>query len=181
MKELELGRVFTLIEPGPVTMITTRGRDGRANVFTLTWITVLDWTPRLALCTGPWNFSYEALTQTRECVVNIATADVLDMALKVGTCSGRDVDKFERFSLTAHEASRVASPLLGGVWASIECRVVDHVAKHNIFVLEGVAAWHDPGHKDKRLLHAIGDGTFTADGETFHRRAEMGDKLPPGV
>lgn len=181
MKELELGKAFMLIEPGPVTMISTRGRDGRANVFTLTWITVLDWTPRFALCTGPWNFSYQALMATKECVVNIATADMLDMALKVGTCSGSDTDKFEKFGLTAVDTSQVSAPLLGEVWASVECRVVDHIEKHNIFILEGVAAWQNPAHKDKRLLHAIGDGTFTADGEVFHRRAEMGDKLPPGV
>lgn len=181
MKELELGKAFTLIEPGPVTMISTRGRDGRANVFTLTWIMVLDWTPRFALCTGPWNFSYEALMKTKECVVNIATADVLDLALKVGTCSGRDTDKFEKFSLTPRDASKVSAPLVGQCWASVECRVVDHISAHDIFVLEGVAAWQNPDHKDKRLLHAIGDGTFTADGELFHRRAEMGDKLPPGV
>ena len=181
MKELELHKAFMLIEPGPVTMISTRGRDGRANVFTLTWITVLDWTPRFALCTGPWNYSYEALVQTRECVVNIATADLLSTILDVGTCSGRDVDKFSKFALETLPASKVSAPIVGGCWAAVECRVVDHIAAHNIFILECVTAWQDPDHKDKRLLHAIGDGTFTADGETFHRRAEMGDNPPPGV
>jgi flavin reductase (DIM6/NTAB) family NADH-FMN oxidoreductase RutF len=181
MKALELHKAFMLIEPGPVTMVSTRGADGRANVFTLTWITVLDWTPRLAMCTGAWNFSCEALMKTRECVVNIATADMLDMALKVGTCSGRETYKFEKFGLTAVDASKVAAPIVGECWAQIECRVVDHIAAHDIFILEGVAAWQNPAHKDKRLLHAIGDGTFTADGEVYHRRAEMGDKLPPGV
>ncbi len=181
MKELELGRAFMLIEPGPVVMISTRGQDGAANVFTLTWITVLDWSPRFALCTGPWNYSWEALVKTKECVVNIATADMLDTALKVGTCSGRNIDKFAKFSLEALPASLVSAPLLGGCMAAVECRVADHVARHNLFILEGIAAWHDPSHKDKRLLHAIGDGTFTADGEVFHRRTEMGDKLPPGV
>jgi flavin reductase (DIM6/NTAB) family NADH-FMN oxidoreductase RutF len=179
MEKLELHKAFTLIEPGPVTMITTRGSDGRANIFTLTWITVLDWTPRLALCTGPWNFSYEALVHRKECVVTIATADLLPKILEVGTSTGREIDKFARFGLTALPASRVAAPLLGEAPAQIECRVVDHIAAHNIFILEGVAAWHDPAHNDKRLLHAVGDGTFTADGEVFHRRAEMGDKLPP--
>lgn len=181
MKELELHKAFMLIEPGPVTMISTRGKDGRDNVFTLTWITVLDWSPRLAMCTGPWNYSYEALMKTKECVVNIATADMLETVLKVGTCSGREVDKFAEFGLTAVGGSRVDAPLVGECWAQIECRVADHIAAHNIFILEGLKAWHNPAHKDKRLLHAIGDGTFTADGETFHRRAEMGDKLPPGV
>lgn len=180
MKELELHKAFMLIEPGPVTLIST-SHEGRANVMTLTWITVMDWTPRLAMVTGPWNYSYEALVKTKECVVGIATADLVETILDVGTVSGRDTDKFAEFGLTALPASEVSAPLIGECWAGIECRVVDHIERHNIFVLEGLKAWTNPAHKDKRLLHAVGDGTFTADGETFHRRARMGDKLPPGV
>jgi flavin reductase (DIM6/NTAB) family NADH-FMN oxidoreductase RutF len=181
MKPLDLHKAFMLIEPGPVTMISTRGADGRAHVFTLTWITVLDWSPRFALCTGAWNYSHDALISSGECVVGIATADLLDTILAVGTTSGREVDKFARFGLTSLPASRVSAPLIGECRAQIECRVVDHIAAHNIFVLEGLAAWENPAHLDKRLLHAIGDGTFTSDGEVFHRRTAMGDKLPPGV
>jgi flavin reductase (DIM6/NTAB) family NADH-FMN oxidoreductase RutF len=180
MEKLELQQAFMLIEPGPVTMIATT-QDGKANVMTLTWITVMDWTPRFALVTGPWNYSYGALMKNRECVVGIATADLIETVLDVGTVSGRSVDKFARFGLTPLPASHVGAPLIGECRANIECRVVDHIAKHDIFVLEGVAAWTNPAHKDKRLLHAVGDGTFTADGEVFHRRERMGDKLPPGV
>ena len=180
MKELELQKAFMLIEPGPVVMISTM-HNGKPNVMTLTWITVMDWTPRFALVTGAWNYSYEAMMESRECVIGIATADLVETILDVGTVSGRYVDKFARFGLTAMPASHVAAPLIGECWANIECRVADHIEKYNVFVLDGIKAWTNPAHKDKRLLHAIGDGTFTADGETFHRRARMGDKLPPGV
>ncbi len=180
MKELELSKAFMLIEPGPVTMIAT-SRAGKHNVMTLTWITVMDWTPRLVLCTGPWNYSYEALTKTGECVIGIATADLVETILDVGTVSGREVDKFARFGLKALPASQVKAPLIGACYANIECRVADHIPSHNLFILDGLRAWVDPEHKDKRLLHAVGDGTFTADGEIFHRRERMGDKLPPGV
>lgn len=180
MENLELQKAFLLIEPGPVTLIAT-SLGGRPNVMTLTWITVMDWTPRFALVTGPWNYSYEALMKNRECVVGIATADLIETVLDVGTVSGRGVDKFARFGLTPLPASHVGAPLIGECWANIECRVIDHIEKHNIFVLEGIEAWTNPAHKDKRLLHAVGDGTFTADGEIFHRRGRMGDKLPPGV
>lgn len=180
MQELELHKAFMLIEPGPVTMIAT-AHEGKPNVMTLTWITVMDWTPRFALVTGPWNYSCEALMKTGECVVGIATADLVETVLDMGTVSGRDVDKFAKFGLTTLDASHVAAPLIAQCYANIECRVTDYIERHNIFVLEGLKAWVDPHHKDKRLLHAVGDGTFTADGETFHRRVRMGDKLPPGV
>ncbi len=180
MKELELQKAFTLIESGPVTMITT-SHKGKHNVMTITWTMVMDFTPRFALLTGPWNYSYDALVKTKECVITIATADLLETILDVGTTSGKDMDKFSAFGLTALDASQVGAPLIKDCYANIECRVVDHIKPHNIFVLDGIKAWIDNNRKEKRILHARGDGTFIADGEIFERRERMGEKLPPGV
>lgn len=72
-------------------------------------------------------------------------------------------------------------PLIGECVANIECRVVDIVGKHNIVVLEAVAAYVDADRKEKRTLHAVGDGTFIADGRRLDRRKLMAPKLPAGV
>ncbi|MEA4808709.1 hypothetical protein SDC9_32307 [bioreactor metagenome] len=177
MKELELQKAFMLIEPGPVAMITTF-HEGKHNIMTTM---VMDFTPRFAICTGSWNYSYEALVKTEECVIGIATADFVDTILNVGTTTGKEMDKFARFGLTPLPASQVSAPLIKECYANIECRVVDHIKQHNIFVLDGVKAWIDEERNEKRILHARGDGTFTADGEIFERREKMGDKLPLGV
>ena len=180
MKELELQKAFMFIEPGPVTLITTSDK-GKNNVMTISWTMVMDFTPQFALLTGPWNYSYETLVHTKECVIGIATADLVETILDVGTTTGRETDKFSRFGLTALPASLVGAPLIKECYANIECRVVDHIKQHNIFVLDGVKAWIDEQRKEKRILHARGDGTFIADGEIFERRERMGDKLPLGV
>jgi hypothetical protein len=48
-------------------------------------------------------------------------------------------------------------------------------------VLEGVAAYYDRSRKEKRTLHAIGDGTFIVDGRRLNRRKMMRSKIPDGV
>ena len=64
MEVLQLSRAFTLIEPGPLVLVTTN--DGRKdNVMTITWTMVLDFQARFAITTGPWNHSYIALRETR--------------------------------------------------------------------------------------------------------------------
>ena len=99
MRPLRLSRAFTLLEPGPVVLVTTR--DGtRANIMTISWTMVVDFTPVFAITTGEWNFSYAALRRTRECVIAIPTVDLLDKVVGIGTCSGKDTDKFARFGLT---------------------------------------------------------------------------------
>ena len=111
MENLPIGKAFTLIEPGPVVLVTTN--DGRKdNVMAISWTMVLDFTAKFAITTGAWNYSYAALTKTKECVIAIPTVDLLDTVVGVGTCSGKDTDKFAKFGLTRVKARHVRAPLI---------------------------------------------------------------------
>lgn len=180
MKRMRLSKAFTLMESGPVVFITTN--DGKKNnIMTISWTMVLDFTPMFAITTGPWNYSYAALRKSRECVIAIPTMDLIDQVVGVGTCSGADTDKFAKFGLTPVKAKQVRSPLIKECLANIECKVIDIVTKHNIVVLEGVAVYFDSARKEKRTIHAIGDGTFVVDGRRLDRRKMMRSKLPDGI
>ena len=67
-KSLPLSRVYRLLEPGPVVLVTTAQR-GRANVMTMSWHTMLEFEPPLVGCVvSDRDFSFAALRATRECV-----------------------------------------------------------------------------------------------------------------
>jgi flavin reductase (DIM6/NTAB) family NADH-FMN oxidoreductase RutF len=163
-----------------VVLVTTH--DGKKNnVMTISWTMVVDFTPVFALTTGPWNHSFAALRKTKECVIAIPAVDLLDKVVGIGTCSGTDTDKFEKFKLTPVPGQLVKAPLIKECLANIECKVVDYNKKHGIVILEGVAAYFDAARKEQRMLHAVGDGTFIADGRKLDRREMMRAKLPAGV
>jgi len=105
----------------------------------------------------------------------------LDKVVGIGTCSGADTDKFAKFKLTPVQATLVRPPLIKECLANIECKVIDIVKKHNIVVLEAVAAYIDTARKEKRTVHAVGDGTFIVDGRKIDRKKMMASKLPSGV
>ncbi len=180
MKTLRLGKAFTLLESGPVVFVTTQDGD-TDNVMTISWTMVVDFTPVFAMTTGPWNHSYAALQKSGECVISIPAVDMIDQVVGVGTCSGADTDKFKKFGLTAMKGRHVRAPLIKECLANIECRVVDIVSRHNIVVLEGVAAYFDGSRKEKRTIHAVGDGTFIVDGRKIDRKKMMRSKLPAGI
>lgn len=180
MRRLELSKAFTLIEPGPVVLVTTRDGE-KDNIMTISWTMVLDFTPVFAITTGAWNYSFAALRKNRECVIAIPTVDLLDTVVGIGTCSGADTDKFARFGLTRVKSRFVRPPSIKECYANIECKVVTLIAKHNLVVLEAVAAYVDPARKEKRTVHAVGDGTFIVDGRKIDRRKMMASKLPAGV
>jgi flavin reductase (DIM6/NTAB) family NADH-FMN oxidoreductase RutF len=180
MKKLRISKAFTLMESGPVVLVTTN--DGKKNnLMTISWTMVVEFTPLFAITTGPWNYSFAALRKTRECVIAIPTVDMLDKVIGIGTCSGVDTDKLEKFMLTPVKGKCVKAPLIKECLANIECKVIDIVKKHNIFVLEGVAAYFDNSRKEQRTFHAVGDGTFIVDGRKISRKKMMRSKIPAGL
>jgi len=180
MERMKLSRAFTLMESGPVVLVTTN--DGaRNNIMTISWTMVVDFTPIFAMTTGPWNYSFAAIRKYKECVISIPTVDLIDQVVGAGTCSGVDTDKFEKFRLTPVKGRHVRAPLIKQCLANVECRVVDFIKKHDIVVLEGVAAYFDGSRREKRMIHAIGDGTFVVDGRRLNRRTMMRSKIPVGI
>lgn len=168
-KSFPLSRVYRLLEPGPVVLLTT-AHKGRANVMTMSWHTMIEFEPPLVGCVvSDRNHSFGMLKATRECVINIPTVDIAAQVVGCGNTSGRRVDKFERFGLTPAPAARVVAPLIDECYASLECKVVDAklVNKYCFFILEVLKAWIDASSKDPRTLHHRGRGAFMVAGRTI--------------
>ena len=123
-----LSKVYGLLEPGPVVLVTT-ARKGRANIMTMSWHTMMEFEPPLIGCViSGRNASFDTLRATKECAINIPTLDLAKQVVGVGNCSGRTVDKFAKFGLTPVEAAQVKAPLIAECYASLECRVADYAA-----------------------------------------------------
>jgi flavin reductase (DIM6/NTAB) family NADH-FMN oxidoreductase RutF len=175
MRKFPLSKVFHLIEPGPVVLLTTAHKE-RANVMAMSWHMMMEFVPPLIACVvSPGDFSYAALRKTKQCVIAIPTVDLAAKVVDIGNCSGEDVDKFEVFNLTKVPAKMVVAPLIAECMANLECRVVDTrmVNKYALFVLEVIQAWSDPKRKERRTIHANGDGTFVVDGRTIDLKKKM--------
>ena len=175
MKDLPLSNVYQLLEPDPVVLLTT-ARDGRANVMTMSWHMMVEFEPPLVACVvSDAAYSFAALRTTKECVIAVPALELAPKVVAVGNCSGRDVEKFERFHLTPVPAERVAPPLVTECFANLECKVVDTrlVNKYNLFVLEVLKAWTDPGQKNPKTIHHHGYGKFVVDGKMIKLKSRM--------
>jgi flavin reductase (DIM6/NTAB) family NADH-FMN oxidoreductase RutF len=142
MKDLPLSKVYQLLEPGPVVLLTT-AHKGRANVMTMSWHMMVEFEPPLIACVlSNANHSFATLRATKECVIAVPGLELAPIVVGIGNCSGRDVDKFERFCLTQAPAECVAPPLVAECFANLECKVIDTrlVNKFNLFVLEVLKA-----------------------------------------
>lgn len=175
MKDLPLSKVYQLLEPGPVVLLTTAHR-GRANVMTMSWHMMVEFEPPLVACVvSEGDYSFAALRTTKEGVIAVPARKLASQVVKVGNCSGRDVDKFKAFGLTPVPAGRVTPPLVAECFANLECKVRDtrFVKRYNLFILEVVKAWIDPAQKRLKTLHHRGNGRFVLDGRTIRLKSRM--------
>ncbi len=168
-KSFPLSRVYQLLEPGPVVMVTT-SRKGKPNIMAMSWHMMIDFEPPIVGCvTSNRNYTFNIIKETKECVINIPTVELATQVIGVGNTTGSKVDKFEKFHLTKVAASRVKPPLISECYANLECKVVDTkmVTKYNIFILEVLKAWITPSRKRPRTIHHSGNGSFIVDGKKF--------------
>ena len=174
-KSLPLSKVYSLIEPGPVVLLTT-AVSGQSNVMAMSWHSMLEFEPPLiGFVVSNRNHSYGLLKKSRQCVINIPTADIADKVVGCGNTTGAKTDKFRKFGLTPIPAAVVHAPLIDECYASLECRIADTsmVSKYGFFVLEVVKAWADPKAKHPRTIHHLGYGSFMVAGETIKLRSKM--------
>lgn len=174
-KAYPLEKVYGLLEPGPVILLST-GRPGKANVMTLSWHVMLEFEPPLVGCVvSNRNYTFDILCQTQECVLNIPTVELAKKVVACGNVSGRRVDKFKKFGLTQQPAAVVGAPMVVECYANLECQVVDPhmVEKYCFFIVEVVQAWINPAVKWPRTMHHRGFGEFMIAGQRLKLASKM--------
>ncbi len=160
-----------LLEPGPIVLVSSAWR-GKRNIMTMGWHMVMGFEPSLIGC-YIWdeNFSFDMVRKSKQCVINVPTVDLAAKVVGIGNTSGRDIDKFAEFGLTAAPAAKVAAPLIEECYASFECRLIDTslISKYSLFVLEVVKAHVAKSPAYPRTIHYRGDGIFMISGENTTR------------
>jgi flavin reductase (DIM6/NTAB) family NADH-FMN oxidoreductase RutF len=172
-RDFPVSKVRRYLEPGPIVLVSSCWR-GKSNIMTMGWHTVMEFTPALVGCIiSEMNYSFDLIRKSRECVINLPTTALTDTVVRIGNTTGAEIDKFQKFNLTADEASEVGAPLIRECHANFECRLSDAklVRKYNFFIFEVVKAHVAPSPKYPETLHYTGDGVFTLSGKAISRRA----------
>jgi flavin reductase (DIM6/NTAB) family NADH-FMN oxidoreductase RutF len=104
----------------PAALITVKG-----NVMTAAWVTRVNGEPGdILVCIGDQAHSQDLIRRTGEFGVNIISAALVDLAIRIGSCSGREVDKFAELNIATEPAHAIGAPMIAGCAATLECRTV---------------------------------------------------------
>jgi flavin reductase (DIM6/NTAB) family NADH-FMN oxidoreductase RutF len=131
------------VYPSPAGLVTSVSTEGRPNIITLGEIFNLSITSPVivGIAIHKQRFSHSLISATREFVVNCPTARMVEIVDRVGSVSGRTVDKFTAFNLTPVPADHVKPPLIAECPVNMECRVIgiQEIGDHDLFLGEVVA------------------------------------------
>lgn len=142
-----------MLYPLPAVLVTVRDAEGRDNMLTIAWVgTVCTNPPMLYISVRPERYSYHALKDSGEFVVNLPTADMARAVDYCGVRSGKDVDKFEVTGLTRRDAAKVNVPVIEDSPVNIECRVRDvlELGSHHMFLADVVHVTVDDRYMDEK-------------------------------
>ena len=174
-RNFPLDEIRRFVEPGPIVLVSSAWQR-QTNIMTMGWHTMMSFSPALIGCyIWPENHSFEMIRKSKECVINIPTVDLADEVVGVGNTSGRDVDKFATFGLTAVPAAKIGAPLIAECYANLECRVADTrlLKSYSFFILEVVKAHAPATPKYPRTLHYRGGGVFMVSGKSISLRKKF--------
>jgi len=183
---VELPWAYRLLNSGPVLLISST--DGvRPNVCPVAWCaTVAKKPPRFVLTVGTGHHTFANIERSGVLGINLPTAELRDLVMYCGSCSGRDVDKFAQAGIQQHPGQVLPElPLLSECAAWLECRLTEVLASgdHKLLIVEAVAAACRPGVLDGNhhwsverypTLHHLGGSAF---GVALRRLDGDGGKL----
>ena len=174
-KNFPLTKIRRFLEPGPIVLVSS-AHQGERNIMTLGWHMMLGFEPALVGC-YIWdeNHSFSLIRRSKECVINVPTFDLVNAVIEVGNHHGPDIDKFEKYGLTAAEGTKVDAPLIAECFANFECKLVDTrlINRYGLFVFEVVKAHVATSPRYPNTIHYRGDGVFMVSGRNISYRSRF--------
>lgn len=184
---VELHHASRLINHGP-TVLVTAAHHGHRNIMAAAWSMPVEFTPpRIAVVVDKSTFTRELITGGGGFALCIPGANAIDLTYAVGSCSGREMDKFAHFGVTSTNAPVLGMPVIEqGCAAWLECRWLPEAHTedaYDTFFGEVVAAAADPrifseGHwhfshdnADLHTIHHLGAGKFVIAGNQIAAKA----------
>jgi flavin reductase (DIM6/NTAB) family NADH-FMN oxidoreductase RutF len=183
---VELRHASRLLNHGP-TVLVTSAHGPRRNVMAAAWSMPVEFEPpRVAVVIDKRTFTRELVAASGAFGICIPGVSLADQTFAVGSHSGREVDKFQRFGLHATPGPALGLPVIEtGCAAWLECRLIAEPHTEEAYdtcfgeVLCAAAdariftqgRWtFDDGNTALQTIHHLGAGQFVRAGGTVQAK-----------
>ena len=141
-----------MLNPLPAVMVSTKNKEGKLNIITVAWCgNACTNPPILYISVRPERYSYNAIIETKEFVVNLVNKELTFACDYCGVKSGKDHDKFKELNLTPIDSKYVSAPTILESPVSLECRVRDIIklGSHDMILADILGITVDKKYMDE--------------------------------
>jgi flavin reductase (DIM6/NTAB) family NADH-FMN oxidoreductase RutF len=111
--------------PGMVAVVTSR-YNGKQNVMASGWHTYVGSSPGIyGISIRKETYTYQLIEQGGVFGVHFMPASFSEMIQAVGTFSGQDIDKFDKFNIPYEQGLKTDIPVLTEAYFAYECKVMN--------------------------------------------------------
>jgi len=122
------GKFYRLIHPRPTIILATLCPNNRVNLMPASWNMPISEEPEtIAVSVFKETFTYECLNYHDEVTINVPGPELLDLTYALGSVSGRDVDKVEKFKVKLIESEKVRVPGMRDAIAIYEAKTINKI------------------------------------------------------
>lgn len=146
-------------KPEYVLLIVSMKENGKPNVMPAGWGMRCSFNPPLfAIGIGHSRYTHKCINNNKEFVLAFANDKLKHIINPTGSCSGKDVDKFDKYNIKTEESKIINPPLIKNAFSNFECKLHRKMetGDHTIFVGKVVKAYKGKG---KPIVN-IGNRTY---------------------
>ncbi|NPA80351.1 MAG: flavin reductase family protein [Thermotogae bacterium] len=147
MRELYPFNFRRLYASYPRSAVVATSYDGEhKSALSLVWHTPLSFDPPVySISVSPKRFSHDVILKALTFAVHFFPYERAELVERIGSVSGREVDKFSRLPLP-HFMSPLKNPILEGAYLVLDCEYLDHrlVGDHTLIWGEVKRIYYDP-------------------------------------
>ena len=127
-----------------LAVIVTARANSKDNGMAVAWHSSISSNPPLyGVSLVQSRLTYEMLLESKEFGINFMPLDKAQLVAAVGGCSGRQVDKFQKFGLAKDKSLKTSAPILTDAHAAYECKLVDQKTYgDHVWVVGVIVATH---------------------------------------
>ena len=141
--------------PNPVMLVSSTHKR-KESIITLAWGgTCSSNPPYVSVAIRKNRYSYDLIINSKEFVLNLPTASMLEQVEFCGTKSGLEFDKWKECNFTKGKSVNVKTPYIVECPVSLECKLhqIVELGTHDLLIGEVVAVhldeqWRDEGYPD---------------------------------
>lgn len=176
MKTIEIEDFIHAVYPMHTYLLTSINENGKTNIITIDWLTVLSRNPPLVgVAVSPKRYTHKLIMSSKEFIINVPDISMADETLACGTLSGKNVDKFKKLGLKKLPSKTLKTHIIKGCIAFVECKVVGFkkYGDHTFFIGSIQASYAKEGFlkEFKPILHVKGSIFTTTSGKTIKAKS----------